>query len=62
MLPTVRMSFFISPIEIKAENINEKHATDRADTTDRADATDRADVNFYLSIKLRVKHLTKRHF
>ena len=49
MLPTVRMSFIIFPIEIKAENINEKHATDRADTTDRADATDRADVMFYLS-------------
>ena len=48
-LPTVRMSFFIFPIEIKAENINEKHATDRADTTDRADATDRADVIFFLS-------------
>ena len=49
MLPTVPMSFIIFPIEIKAENINEKHATDRADTTDRADATDRADVIYYLS-------------
>ena len=36
-------------MKIKAENINKKHATDRADTTDRADATDRADVMFYLS-------------
>ena len=54
MLPTVRMSFFISPIELKAESINEKHATDRADTTDRADATDRADVMF-LSFRLNLK-------
>ena len=43
------MSFFIFLIEMKAEHINEKYATDPVDTTDRADATDRADVIFYFS-------------
>ena len=51
MLPTVPMSFFIFPIDIQAENIIEKHATDRADTADRADATDRADVKLKTSMK-----------
>ena len=49
MLPTVRMSFIIRPIEIKAENINEKHATNRPDTSDRADATESADAILYFS-------------
>ena len=49
MLPTAPMSFFICPIEVKAENIKEKTDSDLVNTTDRADATDIADFTFYLS-------------